>query len=105
MARMIILGFIFLILNGCATSTLPPSKTKPSSHNNRTEPTFLNRVGYSFLINMRSLLSGNEREERVYRCDELTQQQAYYLYRNGHSYLDRDKDGLPCEKSGSLPFK
>lgn len=92
MDRIIILGFVFLSLTGCATSTSTPSKTKP------IEPSFLSSVARGALLNTYSMFNEYKKEDvRIYRCDELTQEQAFYLYRNGHRYLDRDKDGLPCE--------
>jgi hypothetical protein len=33
----------------------------------------------------------------IYKCASLTPATALYLYQIGHTYLDRDKDGLPCE--------
>jgi hypothetical protein len=32
-----------------------------------------------------------------YRCSSLTSAEAYALYLQGHTYLDRDHDGKPCE--------
>ena len=88
MSRIIIMSFILLTLQGCTAN--------PSS--NKTKPTLTELI----LRNMHSALTppraSNNTGTRVYRCDELTQQQAYYLYRNGHKYLDRDKDGQPCER-------
>ncbi|WP_371738919.1 excalibur calcium-binding domain-containing protein [Alcanivorax quisquiliarum] len=34
---------------------------------------------------------------RRYRCSELSEAEAYELLRQGHSYLDADGDGRPCE--------
>jgi len=36
-------------------------------------------------------------KRRKYVCAELTKTQAYSLLRKGHTYLDRDSDGHPCE--------
>lgn len=33
----------------------------------------------------------------MYRCSDITSAQAYALYLQGHTYLDRDHDGKPCE--------
>ena len=33
----------------------------------------------------------------AYTCSNLSKYEAYYLLSNGHSYLDRDGDGHPCE--------
>jgi hypothetical protein len=33
----------------------------------------------------------------TYRCASLTKESAAYLYSIGHTYLDRDHDGRPCE--------
>lgn len=33
----------------------------------------------------------------IYRCATLTKQLALVLYSQGHTYLDRDHDGRPCE--------
>ena len=35
----------------------------------------------------------------VYKCATLTQAQAMLLYLQGHNYLDRDRDGRPCESN------
>ena len=32
-----------------------------------------------------------------YACSELSESEAYSLLRSGHSYLDADGDGYPCE--------
>lgn len=32
-----------------------------------------------------------------YRCSALSSGEAYSLYLQGHTYLDRDRDGKPCE--------
>lgn len=37
------------------------------------------------------------RPQRSYICSELSASEANSLYLAGHSYLDRDNDGLPCE--------
>lgn len=95
MDKMIVLGFVCLLLNGCTTNTANHSKAK----SNRTEPTFLNSVGRSVLLSTYNMFNEYRAGDvRTYRCDELTQQQALYLYRNGHRYLDRDNDGVPCER-------
>lgn len=36
-----------------------------------------------------------------YRCADITKAFAYSLLANGHSYLDKDGDGSPCEYSKS----
>ena len=33
----------------------------------------------------------------LYRCSNITKERAVLLYSQGHTYLDRDHDGLPCE--------
>ena len=33
----------------------------------------------------------------VYRCSSISKQTALLLYAQGHTYLDRDHDGQPCE--------
>ncbi|NHZ36720.1 PKD domain-containing protein [Massilia rubra] len=33
----------------------------------------------------------------TYRCGSITKQRALALYAEGHTYLDRDNDGKPCE--------
>lgn len=33
----------------------------------------------------------------IYRCATLTKERAALLYTQGHTYLDRDHDGRPCE--------
>ncbi len=38
----------------------------------------------------------------LYKCANLTPATALYLYQSGHTYLDRDKDGLPCEANDVL---
>lgn len=35
--------------------------------------------------------------KRVYNCSELSKATAYSLLQQGHTYLDRDGDGHPCE--------
>ena len=40
----------------------------------------------------------NPRKKRMYRCDDLTAEQAFHLFKLGHTYLDRDHDGIPCER-------
>ncbi|MES2899497.1 MAG: DUF4214 domain-containing protein [Pseudomonadota bacterium] len=35
----------------------------------------------------------------VYKCASLTSAMAFQLYLQGHTYLDRDNDGKPCEAS------
>jgi hypothetical protein len=32
-----------------------------------------------------------------YKCSAISHSQAVVLYLQGHTYLDRDKDGIPCE--------
>lgn len=32
-----------------------------------------------------------------YACSALTEDKAWALFRAGHTYLDRDEDGTPCE--------
>ena len=41
--------------------------------------------------------SSHSRPQRSYICSELSVSEANALYLAGHSYLDRDNDGLPCE--------
>jgi len=36
-------------------------------------------------------------KKRIYTCSNLSESQAYFLLKSGHSYLDRDGDGYPCE--------
>jgi hypothetical protein len=38
----------------------------------------------------------------TYRCANLSSQNAAYLYSIGHTYLDRDHDGRPCEANDLL---
>jgi len=38
----------------------------------------------------------------TYRCASLSKEYAYYLYSLGHTYLDRDHDGRPCEANDLL---
>lgn len=96
MKKMIIVVFTFLTLQGCAT-TNTTSKPKHSNHANSTKPTFLQKFAYNSMVAFSSMGKSNKKV-RMYRCGELTQQQAYYLYSKGHRYLDRDKDGKPCER-------
>ncbi len=35
--------------------------------------------------------------KRIYTCSELNKSNAYSLLKSGHSCLDRDGDGHPCE--------
>ena len=41
--------------------------------------------------------SKSYQRKRIYTCSQLTRTQAYALLRAGHTYLDRDHDGHPCE--------
>lgn len=76
-------------------------------------------VGASLARNMVSAFGGNpfaSREKAVmarlrsnldllktmqrrvkFNCDDLSKQRALELFKEGHSYLDRDSDGKPCE--------
>jgi len=36
-------------------------------------------------------------KKRIYTCSDISESQAYSLMRSGHTYLDRDGDGHPCE--------
>lgn len=38
----------------------------------------------------------------IYRCASLSKDQALILYAQGHTYLDRDHDGKPCESNDVL---
>jgi hypothetical protein len=38
----------------------------------------------------------------IYKCNAVTQELARTLYALGHTYLDRDHDGKPCEASDKL---
>ena len=38
----------------------------------------------------------------IYRCATLSSESAAYLYSIGHTYLDRDHDGRPCEANDLL---
>ena len=35
----------------------------------------------------------------IYKCSTLSRQTAILLYLQGHTYLDRDRDGKPCEST------
>lgn len=38
----------------------------------------------------------------IYRCSSISKAQAVLLYSQGHTYLDRDHDGKPCEANDIL---
>jgi hypothetical protein len=35
----------------------------------------------------------------IYKCSAITHETAILLYLQGHTYLDRDHDGKPCEST------
>lgn len=39
----------------------------------------------------------NFNRKSTYLCKELSARQARDLFNRGHTYLDRDNDGFPCE--------
>lgn len=41
--------------------------------------------------------SSMSKTKRVYTCSDLSEGEAYVFMLSGHSYLDRDGDGHPCE--------
>jgi hypothetical protein len=49
-------------------------------------------------ISKRSLKTGSSGEQSFhYTCSDITKSFAYALLSSGHSYLDKDGDGNPCE--------
>jgi Excalibur calcium-binding domain len=39
----------------------------------------------------------NNSSQRQFKCSEISDAQAINLFNQGHTYLDRDNDGKPCE--------
>jgi len=94
--RILILPIIIIlfILSGC---------TKQVQHSNMMMKKIGNGFGSSFYStpkHMRHSSTSTKKyyqKKRIYTCSQLTKSRAYSLLRAGHTYLDKDGDGHPCE--------
>jgi len=52
----------------------------------------------SFMYSLKNYKSSSITKIKIaYRCSDLSETEAYSLLHMGHTYLDRDGDGNPCE--------
>jgi len=89
--RIFLLLPLIILMAGCATHLAPPS-----SH--RGAPlASIQQTGVSKAESVTDVSYEQSSISRQFRCAELTEAQAYSMLSSGHTYLDADGDGHPCE--------
>ena len=75
-----------------SSATIPEAKTEATSTGKNSSLYVLGSRG-----NNQTSRTKSDTYQTKYTCSELSSKSAYSLLASGHSYLDRDGDGHPCE--------
>ena len=103
MKKIFLVPIMSLFIHGCAT-TASTTPQKVESINQQT--TASSTISASPKASVQSISSSSKKpsvaaksytKKRVYTCANLSRSEAYAYLKAGHSYLDRDGDGHPCE--------
>ncbi len=97
--KIIIAMLTILMVGGCANKlkkshSAYSNKSKTIIASNDTD-SFNNQDDVSSIT--KNVIPETRSVAREYSCKELTKVQAYSLMNSGHTYLDKDSDGHPCE--------
>lgn len=101
--KLVMLGFL---LTGCATQNYLQND-KPESHELKNAHPELqgDPAKAEETFNYPSKTETSESQNKKYQCSDITSSQAASLYKQGHTYLDKDGDGKPCELEDYYPTK
>ena len=94
-----------LLIQGCSSNPAVNSKKKISTNtslkNNITNQNSI-KAKSQIIYSLGKQKKKTEKKrttvkKKTYTCSNISKLEAYSLMRSGHSYLDRDGDGHPCE--------
>ena len=106
MNKIILVAIVTIFLQGCSThhhtvethNKVEPSKIKViDTHKTSANTSAPQSISRSVLPNI------SNKKVKEYRCAELSKAEAYTHLSAGHTYLDRDNDGHPCEWNKKKP--
>lgn len=101
--KLVIIGFL---LTGCATQNYLQNNRPESQELKNMYPELQgNQPKAEETFNYPSKSDTSDSQNKKYQCSDITNSQAVLLYKQGHTYLDKDGDGKPCDLKDSYPAK
>ena len=106
MNKLLKLVMLVFLLTGCATQNYLQNNRPESQKLKNVYPESQgNQPKAEETFNYPSKTDTSDSQNKKYQCSDITSSQAVILYRQGHTYLDKDGDGKPCELKGNYPTK
>lgn len=93
--KIIIIGFV---LTGCVSQNYKSNQTSDQNLIHLDSQINKPKTNETYNYPLVDTKDNNTNINQRFLCSNLSNAQAIELYKQGHTYLDRDGDGKPCEQ-------